>query len=272
MIIQTYKELIHFCTKRFGYLFFLAVLLTPATFMDYHFEKSYQLRADGYSFFMANLMDVISSVINFMVIAYLYVHWHEHKKFYFFKFIDTSLRKLYTVVSAYVWVIIFILLPFVLLQIAHNFIDEFILLKANGDMNISKLLYKANGSFNVLAFIIIFAGIYVALKASFMIYFAYKTNDRMGFRSLKKAFKINLIEILQYIFVVVSYFVFYCIVLFLLGYIIGLSITETVSQTAHTTIDSITSIFISFIVTMLHIPFEVLYVAFAYNLYNKYTK
>lgn len=272
MIIETYKEFFHFCKKRLKYLFFLAVLLTPATYIDYHFEKIYQSHADSYSFLMANLMDVVSSVINFMVIAYLYVHWHDHKKFYFFKFIETSMKKLYTVVSAYIWVIAFFLLPFVLLRLAHRYVGKIILLQTDGNMSISQLLYKASGNFNVLAFTIILVGIYIALKASFMVYFAYKTNDRVGFQSLKKAFKINFIEILQYILIIISYFILYSIILFSLGYIAGLSIADTISQTGSAAIYSISSILISFVVTILHIPFEILYVAFAYKLYNKYTK
>jgi hypothetical protein len=266
MILKSYKELLHFCTKRFEYLFYLSVVLTPATIIDAFFEESNNI-------FLSSIMDIASSVISFMVVAYLYVHWHEHKKFIFVKFLETSLQKLYPTLSAYIWVIIFILVPFVLLWTLSRVFVEFTMFKANGSLNFEELLYSSNGSLKILSFLILALGGYFALKATFSIYFAYKTSDKTGYSSIKKSLKINFVEVIQYIITIGIYFAFYSLALFAIGYIWGVGM-EYNAKYIMTTNDSssIFHVLMSFFITMLNIPFEVLYVAFAYHLYEEYTK
>ncbi len=275
MIRSAYKELYHFCTKRFSYLLILSIILTPATLIDYYFETNYEQYNSSYNYLLAHLMDLVNSIIAFLVVAYLYVHWHEHKKFYFNKFLQTSLKKLYPTVSSFIWLVIFLALPWFLIEMLGALIIKISLFVSDGHSTINSIIFRASSLFSVITFAILVIFGYLALKVSFVIYFAYKAGDKIGYKSLKKTFRINFSEIVQYVITIGSYFLFYAIILFVFGYIIGAGSYELNFKYTNLFTSGESNLFFdivaSFFVTMLNIPFDVLYVAFAYNLYKKYT-
>ncbi|MEQ9116266.1 MAG: hypothetical protein RLN62_05675 [Rickettsiales bacterium] len=273
MIIESYKELWHFCTKRFKYLFLLALFLTPATMIDERFEKDFIQNSDTISFLLSGLMDLVQSVLTFMVLAYLYVHWHEHKKFKFSTFVNTSFKKLYPTISGYMWFVVFLLIPFVVMWLFSGYIAEFALIESKSIKSIHDYYMTASGAFNFITLIIMMIGAYFALKVMFVIYFSYKTGDSVGLVALRKCMKIRLSEIIQFIIVIGIYTAIYSLLLYGLGVLLGASYSflganyQNLLMHANPLVDMLTL----FLMTLLSIPFQVLYVAFAYHLYKEYT-
>jgi len=273
MILKTYKELWHFCTRRFRYLLLLALFLTPATIIDYHFEKTFVHDADSMTYFMASFMNLVQSIFCFLVVAYLYVHWHEHKGFTLGKFVKTSFQKLYPTVSGYIWFVVFMLLPFAVIWTFSGVIAEFAIVSSKKITGIHDYFVEANGTFNMIIITVMLIGFYLALKVLFIIYFVYKAGDKVGLVALRKSMQIKFAEIVQFIIVMIIYSLIYSVLLYCLGYVLGtgcnmfdINYVNLVSSDS-----SPLNLLVFFVVTLLNLPFSVLYVAFAYHLYQRYT-
>lgn len=277
MIIDIYKDITRFIFKYFKAVFVLAVLLTPATIIDSHFESLYNSTPSFPNFFLSCLMEIISSIIGFLVLSHLYIYWQDNKETNFFFLIASCLNKFRNVIASYIWLIIFILIPFGLLWLINNFMAEIFFFKLDKSQNLTSILYNIKGSYNVIVFFILLISGYILIKLSFLIYFAYKAGARFtGIGSFSKLFKINFIEVLQYILALAVYFIFYHLIFYIIGYIIGAGSMELgFNYNQLLSADGKFTIFdlvLFFIVTILNIPFEIIYIAFAHYLYKKYTQ